>query len=649
MHKVWAPLLVAAVVAVCAGGGARAQRAGDNAVTAAQDAFGTTVGNETIGLYTSSSARGFNPVQAGNIRLEGLYFFQPSAPVSLTGLDSHLSKGSTVRVGLTAQSYPFPAPTGIADFELRLPGDKPLTSVVINYGPYETYKADVDTQIPLVPGKLGMLVGVGGGLETSAWGGDNTNWSAATLFRWRPSDRLELIPFASHIEKYDWETAPQVSTGGPWLPPKIKRRAHYLQDWSRWDTRDTNLGVLGRLLLGPSWVLRTGLFYSYNARPHKTDHYLRNVQQDGLGDAYVIRDPAQSNGAYSGEMRLSGAYAEGPRRHTVHVAVRGHTARRSYGGGRAYLLGPRYIYDYHAFPEPDFVFDPQGHDKTRQGTVAVGYGGRWADVGEVSAGVQKTFYRRTFDQPGVPLATSRSRPWLYNGTLALFATRDLTLYGGYTRGLEDSASAPESAANRGQALPANITQQVDAGIRYALTPRLRLVAGVFEVKKPYLDRDAANIYTNVGAIKHRGIELSLSGQVVEGLTVVAGAVLLRARVSGFAVDQGLISPLPAGATPRLLRLNLQYGPPQWHGFSVDGQVENKSRQAANRLNTLKTPSSVVFNLGGRYQFPLFSNPASFRVQVLNLGNRYLYSVNASGIYAPSDSARRYTARFSVDF
>ncbi|MGH7106837.1 MAG: hypothetical protein ACREFT_10045 [Acetobacteraceae bacterium] len=55
---------------------ANAQRADDNAATSASDAFGTVVGNRTIGLYSESNARGFSPMQAGNVRIEGLYFDQ---------------------------------------------------------------------------------------------------------------------------------------------------------------------------------------------------------------------------------------------------------------------------------------------------------------------------------------------------------------------------------------------------------------------------------------------------------------------------------------------------------------------------------------------------------------------------------------------
>src|SRR5258708_3331806 len=44
-----------------------AQRTGDNAVTAASDAFGNPVGFQTIGLYGPTNVRGFNPAQAENL------------------------------------------------------------------------------------------------------------------------------------------------------------------------------------------------------------------------------------------------------------------------------------------------------------------------------------------------------------------------------------------------------------------------------------------------------------------------------------------------------------------------------------------------------------------------------------------------------
>src|SRR5258707_9120437 len=118
------PPLIFAIAALASASLAQAQRADENAVTAASDAFGTVVGTQTIGLYSPTNARGFNPTQAGNLRIEGLYFDQQTQ-----SFNSALFSGSEMRIGIAAQCYGFPSPTGIADYKLRTPGDLPLVSV----------------------------------------------------------------------------------------------------------------------------------------------------------------------------------------------------------------------------------------------------------------------------------------------------------------------------------------------------------------------------------------------------------------------------------------------------------------------------------------------------------------------------------------
>jgi len=55
---------------------AEAQHTSDNPVASAEDAFGLTLGLESIGLYTPTSVRGFSRQVAGNVRIDGLYFDQ---------------------------------------------------------------------------------------------------------------------------------------------------------------------------------------------------------------------------------------------------------------------------------------------------------------------------------------------------------------------------------------------------------------------------------------------------------------------------------------------------------------------------------------------------------------------------------------------
>ncbi|RYF48533.1 MAG: hypothetical protein EOO38_09910 [Cytophagaceae bacterium] len=64
-----------------------AQRADQNAARAAEDAFGVSYANESVGLYDEEDVRGFSPIDAGNVRIEGLYIDQ-QADLSYRIVDS---------------------------------------------------------------------------------------------------------------------------------------------------------------------------------------------------------------------------------------------------------------------------------------------------------------------------------------------------------------------------------------------------------------------------------------------------------------------------------------------------------------------------------------------------------------------------------
>ena len=99
--------MILALFTAAASSEAPAQRTDDNVTAESDDAFGRSVGNERIGIYNSSDVRGFSPVAAGNVRIEGLYFDQQKDPTQ------RLVETVTIRIGIAAQSYPFPSPTGI--------------------------------------------------------------------------------------------------------------------------------------------------------------------------------------------------------------------------------------------------------------------------------------------------------------------------------------------------------------------------------------------------------------------------------------------------------------------------------------------------------------------------------------------------------
>lgn len=267
-------------------GFAHAQRANENAVTAAEDAFGTRVGNEGVGLYDMRSARGFDPQQAGNLRVEGLY-------IDIQGMfGMRLTKSTTMRIGLSAQSYPFPAPTGIADFAIHLPADHLVVSPQITYSaPIGMNSIVVDVSTPLVGDKLGMVSGFNLFKSNNEAGTQGTLLTTAALFRWRPADNIEIIPFIFDNRTFSAEIAPSVFMAGAVLPEKYDRNFFYGQNWATRHSREQNLGLIARGSPAPNWRLQAGLFHTEQARSRNFVLFYRNTQADGSATLDILRYP----------------------------------------------------------------------------------------------------------------------------------------------------------------------------------------------------------------------------------------------------------------------------------------------------------------------------------------------------------------------
>lgn len=616
-----------------------AQRAGENAVASAQDAFGSSVGNERVGLYFPQSARGFSPVQAGNVRINGMFFDYQ------TDLSQRLVSGSNVRVGLTAQGYPFPAPTGVADFSLRLPGPKTLVSTVIGFGPFGGVRGEVDAQLPITD-TLGVAAGVGVNGEEQYYGGAKQVVTAAAVGRWRPSKQLELIPFWSVQDTRSDEGPTTIFTAGDYLPPEIERRRYFGPEWAQNEAQGFNYGLLGTLGLD-DWTLRAGAFRSILHNLRSFNVLYLNTSTDGRANREVIYEQDRRSASTSGELRLTRQLTEGDRLHQLHLMTRGRIEDSRYGGSQRFNFGPGRIDEPMVVPEPTFAPGPQTTDRVRQVTAGLGYEGRWRDVGELSLGIQRTFYEKAVVRPSEVLPVSKASPWLFNGTLSVLASRGLVFYAGYTKGLEESPVAPPFAVNRGDAPPAIITEQMDAGFRLKLTPALNLVAGVFDIRKPYLALDPARMFRQLGEVRNRGVEISLAGQITPRLSTVLGAVFLDATVQGDAVDLELIGRRPVNTVGRSFNGALNWDVPGLKGLALDLGLEVTSDRTANTANTFVIPARYALAVGGRYRFDLFDKPATFRAQIPSINNAYGFnSFGGGGFYY--NLPRRFLLSLTVD-
>jgi len=633
--------VLAAVTCLAVPGAAFGQRADENAVTAAQDAFGTSIGFQNVGLYSTNDARGFSPQQAGNLRIEGLYFDQQTW---VTG--DCMVRETTMRVGIAAQSYSFPAPTGIADLSLRTPGDKALLSAILTRGPFNTTTADVETQIPLADRALGvdLCAGYRKNFEVDVFRESHTG-VFGTTFRWRPTPNTEIVPFWSYVVGGARQIVPVVYTDGTVTLPLFRTRDLGTQAWTTWGWRMTTFGAVVKSALGDHWKLAAGLFHSLERDPLGYQPYL-TLTTNQTADSVMDVAPPFTADSTSGELRLSRVFTSGAHRQQLQFAIRGRAVEREFGGDAITDLGSIALSSQARFARPVGAFTPTSRDTTRQLGLGLTFEERWQDVGSFAVGVLNDHYRRTVLVPPGTVDTNRTSPWLLNLRLEIDHGHDLVFYSSLVQGLEDSALAPVSAKNRNEPPPAMRTWQVDGGVRWTPATRLQLILGAFEIHKPYFNVDADNVYTLLGRVQQRGLETSLSFND-GGLTMLIGGVLLQPRVDRAIAEPGATGNTPLGPVPLTLTANVDYAPPRWGPWAASLQWNRLSPRVATTDNGIYLPALATLEAGVRYHWTLQSHPWTVRLDGFNLTDARGLHVSSLEVVLPEQS-RRFVLTLATD-
>lgn len=606
----------------------RAQHASDNPVAVAGDAFGLTLGLESIGIYSPGLVRGFSPQAAGNVRIDGLFFAQEGP------LSNRVVEGSTIRVGISEIGYAFPAPTGTVDYDLRHSGtDSPAATIVASVGPFQARGFSVDSSVPLVAHELQLPVGVSYQISNQTTYLNNPGYTSAVANfgatpQWRPNDWL------SFRGVFDWtrttlaKTLPMVFTAGDYLPPEIER-GYYGQNWAEGRSLSENYGGIAKASLSEHWSLAAGVFRSISDSPMSfTDLYV-NTLPNGSAEHLLVGYPDQTVSSLSGEVRLTDHFGRGAWRHDIVFLARGRDTLALYGGSDVVDVGPAFIYQSLQVLEPGFSYSERTRDRTELWSTGIAYRGQWQSHGEFAFGLQQESYDKGVVLPNSSEARLTDKPLRAYATAAVSLSDRAAVYAGYTQGLEDSGVAPSTAQNRGAILPAARTWQVESGIRYALTPSLKLIAGIFEIDKPYFNFDIADVDRVLGVQRARGLELSLSGALLSSLHVTAGALLGEVRIIGPQLSAEGVGSIAFGQPRIQSAINANYKIQLWPALSADLTLLHFGTSPASVNDATQLPAQTLLAVGARIRFSILGNPATLRVQMQNATNYYFWDIGYS--------------------
>jgi iron complex outermembrane recepter protein len=639
--------LPAAMLALLAAHGtAHAQRAAENAVASADDAFGSSVGLETTGIYNDRDTRGFGPAEAGNARIDGIYY----DPVG--NLSGRLREANLIRVGFSAEDYPFNAPTGIADYRFRRFPKEQGISVGAHRAAFGGDILDLDVRLLLLGGKLAITGGPAHAYLPQTDGAENHSWG----WTFRPILRtggVEFAPFVARAWFTGEHTHPLVVVSSGPVPELPRQRVYLGQKWARGHNDADHYGATLKASITPALSLRAGLFRSVSKRHERYTEIFSIIGTSPLANHLLIADPRQDVSATSGEALFALRLGSGRWSHRLLAGFRARDRRTDSGGSDIRNFGTVRLGDLDPEPEPVFGFGRVNAGRVQQSALMLGYFGKLDGLGHVNLGVQKARYRGSQRDGRTGLTTTqRDAPWLYNAVVSAELAPRLSAYLGTERGLEDSGVAPENALNRAEQLPATRTRQFEGGLRWKLG-KMQAVVSAFEITKAYFSYDLSRRFVRSGSVRHRGVEGSLSGQVGKRLSMVAGAVLIAPRVSGSAVTAGIVGKRATGTPGLRGRLDLNYRTDLMGGLTPTLAANYLGRRAVTSApvaggHQTMLPGSTTIDIGARQQFKIGKVPASVRAVLNNALDKKAWRVAAANTLFP-DERRRFTLTMTADF
>ena len=627
---------------------AQAQRANENAVTNADDAFGTSVGTESTGIYSENDARGFSPKKAGNVRIDGIYFDQVS------NVSGRLRASTSIRVGFASEEYPFHAPTGIVDMKFR-PMPKELgTSLAINRTGFWGSIGEWDLRVPLIKDHVALTGGMAyadmrqtDGLNSLSWG-----ITIRPIFRF---GGVEVAPFFHQGFYPEGRPQPLAVVSGDALPKLPPVRRYLGEDWANAEFNNRTLGVTVKAAITNRLSLRGGLFNSGGARLLSYgDIFLMQPGSDQARHIFIA-DPVQDVHSTSGEVQLAYRFSTGNWEHRLIAGYRGRDRYTESGGSSIHDFGVDTFGNLSTAAKPVFDFKPVNAGQVKQSSLLLGYTSKIKGFGTLNLGLQRARYRATARKGLTGIVTrSRDDPWLYNASLGIDISPHISFYVGTEKGLEDSGTAPENAVNSNEQLPSTRSTQYEGGVRWKFHGG-QLVVSAFQITKPYFAFDAANNFVALGTVRHRGVETSLSGHFGKRLSLLAGAVVMQPRVSGPGRDGGLLGDRPAGTPSIYAKLDANYRTDIFGGLTPTASITyTGSRGVGSKPLTtlgnrqLSVPGYATVDLGVRQQFSIGSVQVSFRFVLQNVLDAATWKVVAANTLS-IEERRRFTLSLAADF
>ncbi len=590
--------------------------------------------------------RGFN-ITGNYIRQDGLNILNGFSPAIENDTSIDVLKGAASAL------YGFAAPAGIVNFHSKMPLDQPLTQIGVGYISRGQVNEAIDVSRRFgSDNQFGIRVNIyqdNGSAPVPGTSIDRNTQSVA--LDWKVTSELRVWTRLEHNElRQNGEQPPFFLPTSLVTFPKVPDSSNYLgQPWM-YGHQDALLTEAGLDWLHNGWAIHGAIGYSTNTLKNVVQGtgqiQAADLQQNGtFGVRGTYQDYAYINRAATAS--VSREIVIGPVKQTFLVNYTGsdnlfkiaglQTAPAGFAPNA--ILGLSSIYAPVIFPQPNVALPPEtSQQDLRQNSVVLSDRVDFGPFTFLGGAVYSTFDSASNSIPegrntGSYLYQNKFTPIV---SALVHPTDQLTGYFSYISALQQGATAPSTAVNANQTLPAFVGNQYEVGLKYQITSGLEMNGALFKIEQANAVLGADNVFRASGTQEVNGVELTYTGRITPNLSVIGGGTALDAAVHSkptdpqngqrpFGVPKGRVTVYAEYSIPPLPSLTLLAGA-YWTAASLV-QINNS---ASLGNYTISSPGYATLDVGATYRTTINATPVVIRAYVENSLNNHYYFINAPG-------------------
>ncbi|KLU25998.1 TonB-dependent receptor [Caballeronia mineralivorans PML1(12)] len=533
--------------------------------------------------------------------------------------------------GASALYYGFAVPAGIVNMVTKRAGSEPVTSVSVLGDSNGSYGTHVDIARRFgANDQFGVRVNaMDEHVETPIDGDRGYRKFISAALDWRVNSKLKLQYDFEHIESSIVEQAgivPLTAKNGVISLPGLPDPTKLLVSASKPTSASANTQLLrADYALSENWTATFSAGQSITRRDRWAWVFQKYNVATGAGTLQASEQNGQMYENKIVRLEVNGQFKTGSIGHDITAGV-----------SQGWLFQPDFTTYY--FTASQNLYNPIDISKlTSSGTPKQFYAQHVRNSGaylydridltskwQFVAGVRRSEYMSS--QAGTPSSDiSHTSP---SGSLIYRLAPNTSVYASYVEALESAGSAPTTADNANQILPAAVSKQEEIGIRTRLANNTLVSLALFNIRQPSANTNSDNVYVMDGNARYRGVEFSVQGDLTRDISLTGSTVYLDAKQLDSS-DSTLLGKTPENTPHLTASLFAEYRVPVVAGLSFNAGMYYIGPRPVNSADQAYIGGYTLFSAGARYTTRVYGKRVSVQANLENAANKRYWSAAGS--------------------